>query len=1409
MYKKILSFLLIFCMLCGTMPMSAFASESNKDEQNYGAFNEEITSADGEDIADNSLGEKDEFEVETLQASVEENEGYAVIMSSTSVNSAVQDYIDSLKNTYPEGSVWNGSYDDGSGKAFQCFGFAMLMADKVFGCPPQRALIRNAANGAVSNGWTCYHVNANNCSSLSVEPGDLIDATTDTYYDKNGNLVRVNHTAMVASVAGSNIVCVQCNYDNDCKVYWTSNFNYNSANASLSKIYSKFGGKGTVRLWKPSEELKNAVAGRVVVDTEAPKVGDVSISNESSFLTFRSTATDNIGIVSAWAIVTAQNGASKRFEAIVSGNQIYGTWSNTQIAASEKEFTVTVYAQDAAGNIGSNAKYVNIDINVTISPKETTIEVGEKARISVKIDDSLYTIGKTWFSYVNKEKKYLNVDWVVDSKYSQNADIEGIKPGADRFEFEFESSLMHTLPNGDEMASEIGWTYIWANVHVIPNAPTITSIELLNHQYDRIHYTPVDFAETYDLYRLREGTDSDYQLVTTFKNDGSNSYTIEHPADGSTYFYKMTAKAEQTTEVYSNEVYYPTSRFSNVITSTTSSFIPTNVSAVSNRDNEIKISWNEVTGASGYEIYRYTKNSEKELVVKLDSSQTSYLDTDVNGGITYYYDIYAVDIANVKGDGVTVSCVAKGFYEEKIYYTVTFQSGFKQIMIENEKVEKGKHSLTLSSSSDLMKMEGYEFIGWYTKQGGAGECYTSETQIMSDITLYAYWKEKVAEKSGKFWVAPIGDQKYTGKAIKPEIQVYDGDTLLVQGTDYTVSYKNNVKVCNAKKTELSKAPSVIVKGKKNYSDSQAITFSIVAIDLNDNGITVENMAAAYTGKDLKPVPVVYYNGKKLKYNTDYIVSYPQSIRNVGQYSIQIIGTGGYTGERTISVTISDKKLLSNVKVSKIANQVYNGTQQKPTFTVKYGNMLLKEDTAQNGTGDYTVRYINNRNIGTATVVLSAVEGSEYIGTKTITFKITGTPISKASATLSGSRIYNGGEIKPQVNLLIRESSTETKQLTEGVDYSLAYSNNVNAGTAKILITGRGKYTGSKTVTFKITPYDLSKLPAKANYGSQQKGYFVSVNNGEPVVYQKGKAEPPIAVSYSDYGVGSNASVLQTYVLTKDDYKVSYKNTDAISAFSTKKPQILITGKGNYKGTIIVDSAKFEIVKADLSTIDAKATDVSYSLKEGNFAKTKVTLYDTNGKKLTAGKDYDQNFTFFNVTNYITSKNIGNGMGMQTIAPCNIRIQNRADFEAELKRAEEGTSNTITLLDKNGDIPSAYQIICVKINALDTVQCNYNGTAYAFYRISTSAISKCKVKVNGTFIYNGKEQILNREDLTVTIGSGNNVQELVYGRDYIIDNDSYKNNKKVGTANVYIYGIGDYYGMKKVSFRISAKKFLFF
>lgn len=99
-----------------------------------------------------------------------------------------------------------------------------------------------------------------------------------------------------------------------------------------------------------------------------------------------------------------------------------------------------------------------------------------------------------------------------------------------------------------------------------------------------------------------------------------------------------------------------------------------------------------------------------------------------------------------------------------------------------------------------------------------GACGLAQSFTPINASAYGYYR--VAGKSLNGCTAKLGATKfkYTGKAIRPTITVTDGAKKLTYGTDYTLTYSNNVKVGTGK---------VTVKGKGSYSGSKTLSFTII------------------------------------------------------------------------------------------------------------------------------------------------------------------------------------------------------------------------------------------------------------------------------------------------------------------------------------------------------------------------------------------------------------------------------------------------------------------------------------------------------------------------------------------------------------------------------------------------------
>lgn len=446
------------------------------------------------------------------------------------------------------------------------------------------------------------------------------------------------------------------------------------------------------------------------------------------------------------------------------------------------------------------------------------------------------------------------------------------------------------------------------------------------------------------------------------------------------------------------------------------------------------------------------------------------------------------------------------------------------------------------------------------------------------------------------WIAGVDDTyEYSGNAIKPEVRVYDYKTLLEEKTDYTITYKNNT---NAASADASKAPSILVKGKGNYAGSESKKFTIIAKSIEDEDVRVGDVSAKYNKKDNKGVPEVSWDGKKLKNKKDYVVSYPDTKEGAyvepGIYTVQVSGTGNYSGTVNVNLTITENILLNKATVTKIANQTYTGEAIQPEVIVKNKGELLVKGV------DYEVEYYDNVEIGTATASVKGI--GRFGGEKKVTFKIVGYPMKKVKVSdLPTTMTYTGKPVEPKCVLKYTENG-QTRILQENVNYTVSIENNVKVGTAVITFTGINDFSGTLKKKFKVRPCDIA--------GNSR----ISCVLEAQVPYEKGGSKPKPTVMFGDVVLEEGK-----------DYTLSYKKNTVLSEglSSDKLPVMTIKGKGNFAGTI---TKNYRIVEKELAAVEIDVPDKVYSTKKGAY-KSVPTLTDSNGKKLVAKKDYEKAFIY--------------------------------------------------------------------------------------------------------------------------------------------------------------------------------------
>lgn len=723
------------------------------------------------------------------------------------------------------------------------------------------------------------------------------------------------------------------------------------------------------------------------------------------------------------------------------------------------------------------------------------------------------------------------------------------------------------------------------------------------------------------------------------------------------------------------------------------------------------------------------------------------------------------------------------------------------------------------------------FIGWYTGRDGTGSRFDETTVIhQRQTTLYPYYEEQ-----GKgFYALPVGDQVYTGSAIKPVVQVYDSVSYkdgsrdyieLELNKDYTVSYKNNKNVNTGGKA----VPTITIKGKGNYSGTETVYFNIVPKALTDTDITADNITVAYNGKVIKSSPTVYRSEKKLSKNTHYTVTYPQTetgaYRTAGTYPIVITGKGGYTGKITVYETITNDILMSKVTIARIPNQTYLNGRINQTIDdgsgkggivpealkVTYRKETLVESTDGGLTGDYTVSFKNNMAIGTATATITAVEGSGYAGSKSVTYKIVGTSIAKAKVeglenkeyAGSGDEAYQKMLQNPGAYTLTLDGSTLTESTDGGVtgDYVVSYAGAAKEGAAKIgtatiIFKGINEYTGQLKKTYKITGFSINPDESGRNSAITMKYYTQDAPEQFKTITELSEIETPYVKG------GSKPGVILYYngqeLKPGKDYTIKYANNNAVTPLDPeeriekKLPKITVTGKGNFKGSIM---GYYTITDGRMSQDNGKLTmtakDVVYKNKKGAYKSTAV-LTDCSGSKLAAGRDYDKKLIY----TYENDSLCENPEESSDVNGDDNSGANSNSDNGVIKRKKGEAVH-------EGDIPLTGTVIRVTAQGIGPYAGSGTANIFATYRITAADISKAKVKVQTKEYRNGHEITLTGDDLQITMSGV--ADPLKYGEDYTIDADTYTNNINKGKATVVIRGINNYGGEKKITFTISAKK----
>ena len=165
-------------------------------------------------------------------------------------------------------------------------------------------------------------------------------------------------------------------------------------------------------------------------------------------------------------------------------------------------------------------------------------------------------------------------------------------------------------------------------------------------------------------------------------------------------------------------------------------------------------------------------------------------------------------------------------------------------------------------------------------------------------------------------VSAISAKTYTGSPIEPAVKVYYNGSLLTQGKDYTVSYKNNT---------VAGTATAVVTGKDRFKGTLSKTFTINKKDLSKATAKLSYTTATYSGK--AKTPKVTISG--LTKGTDYKVTYTNN-KAIGTATVKITGINSCTGSQVKKFTIK-LGTPKNVKVNLRASSTSGYNDVKVTW----------------------------------------------------------------------------------------------------------------------------------------------------------------------------------------------------------------------------------------------------------------------------------------------------------------------------------------------------------------------------------------------------------------------------------------------------------------------------------------------
>ena len=680
------------------------------------------------------------------------------------------------------------------------------------------------------------------------------------------------------------------------------------------------------------------------------------------------------------------------------------------------------------------------------------------------------------------------------------------------------------------------------------------------------------------------------------------------------------------------------------------------------------------------------------------------------------------------------------------------------------------------------------------------------------------------EKKTGIEVTKPADSKYDGNVHenKPEVKDTKTGATLVEGTDYTLSYKGD--------TTNAGTVTVTITGAGNYTGSHNVEYQITKRNVTLTSATdskvydktpLTNSNVTVEGDGFAKLEGASYHVTGSQTNvgdSDNEFTYKlNDDTKASNYNIEVkFGKLYITTQdgRVIVVITGHKKTYDYDGTEKTVDgydvSITEGSTYAETDFTFNGNAEVKATEANTYPMGLKASDFTNNNTNYSSVMFVVNDGSLVINPKSIIPDGPNTPDEKKTGievTNPEDSIYDG---LPHVNpLTVTDTKTKT-DLEENKDYTLTYSSDViNVGTVDVTVNGIGNYAGEFKKSYKITPreYTVTTESAKKVYDGTALtagGKIEGIVDGEVVVVHT-------TGSQTEVGSTPNTYKLEWKKASSKNYKLK---EDSIGTLTVTE-QTIDPGKDpdnpnpNYSGVTI--------------------NNPSNSVYDGKEHKWSPAVTDKEGNALVEGTDYEVAYStsdFTNVTGTITVTitGIGNYTGTVTrtyeITPKAYTVTTES-----AKKVYDGTA--LTAGGKIEGIVSGETVEFTTTGSRtdegtskNTYSLKWNGSAIQTnYKLAKESIGDLTVtpksiipdepdtpddKKTGITVSNPKDSKYDGQEHreVLTVKDTKTGKDLIANKDYtVVNSDDLVN---AGTVTIKVSGLGNYSGSFTKTYKITKR-----